>query len=388
MVAGLSPTQQSGIANTNAAVGTAQPYINTAANYANAGAAAITPDQIQSYLNPYQNSVINATMANINETNGQQQQQVLGNAALQGALGGDRVGVAQSELARQQGLASNQTLAGLQSQNYSQALAAAQADRAAQGQAAYTYGNLGGEAQNAALQGAQAQIGAGGLEQQTSQAGLSAAYQQYLTAQAFPYQQAQFLAGIGIPAAGALGGTTQGTTTAPGPNIFSQLAGLGVAGAGLFMGSPTGVASGLSSAFGGTGYAPSGATTGNYFPANPYAQGASPSYTPGYGYAPTYYRAGGRVHGYADGGVPYGAPNFMDTQGFIPRVQISGGQVHQPALMQTSHTAPANPYADLIKQLGGMKGQAFWGFWIERQWLRRWRVYLRGSAHSQRPKRL
>ena len=273
MVAGLSPTQQSGIANTNAAVGTAQPYINTAANYANAGAAAITPDQIQSYLNPYQNSVINATMANINETNGQQQQQVLGNAALQGALGGDRVGVAQSELARQQGLASNQTLAGLQSQNYSQALAAAQADRAAQGQAAYTYGNLGGEAQNAALQGAQAQIGAGGLEQQTSQAGLSAAYQQYLTAQAFPYQQAQFLAGIGIPAAGALGGTTQGTTTAPGPNIFSQLAGLGVAGAGLFMGSPTGVASGLSSAFGGTGYAPSGATTGNYFPANPYATG-------------------------------------------------------------------------------------------------------------------
>jgi hypothetical protein len=359
LVSPLSSTQQSGIANTNAAVGTAQPYINQAANYATSGAAPITANQISSYLNPFQQNVINSTMANINETNGQQQQQVLGNAALQGALGGDRVGVAQSELARQQGLASGATLAGLQSQNYNQALSAAQADRAAQSQAAYTYGNLGGEAQNAALQGAQAQIGAGGLEQQTSQAGLNAAYQQYQQQLAYPYQQAQFLAGIDIPAAGALGGTTQGTatTTSPGPNLLSQIAGLGIAGAGLLSGYP-GAAAGLGSLFGGstgsTGYS-STPVAGNYFPQNPYAAGSYPAYQPGYGYYPSYSKDGGRI-GYADGG----ATNFMDTQGFIPRVQIGNVQQHKPtASFLPPAQQQASPYSDLIRQLSGLKGKSF-----------------------------
>lgn len=294
LTAGLSGTQQQGIQNINNAYGTAQPYINTAAGYAQQGAESINPQQIQQYSNPYQQQVIDATMANINKVNAQQQQQVVGNAALQGALGGDRVKIAQSALAGQQGLANNQTLAGLNTQNYQQALAAAQADRAARGQAAYTYGNLGGVAQNAALQGAGAQLQAGGLEQQTQQAGLTAQYQQYLQRLAFPYQQAQFLAGIGLPAAGMMGGTTQGqsTTQGPQPNIFGQILG--------------------------------GATAiGSFF------------------------NRGGKVRGF-DGG---GAVNFMEVPSYVPRpFQIGGGgQQHQPTLPNAPVLQPQQSTMDMVR---------------------------------------
>lgn len=228
LVAGLTPTQQQGIQGVTNAQGSAQPYFDQAAQYATQGASTIDPSSIQKYMNPYTQNVIDATQANFNQSNAIQQQGVIGNAAAQGALGGDRVGVAQSELARQQGLAQNPVIAGLQQQNYSQALGAAQADRSAAAQGAYTFGALAPSVQNSQISGAQAQIGAGGLEQGTNQAQLTAAYNQYLQQQAFPYQQAGFLASAGLPAATAMGGTSNGTTTSPGPNPWVQAAGLGL----------------------------------------------------------------------------------------------------------------------------------------------------------------
>lgn len=308
MVAGLSPTQQAGISNVNGAVGTAQPYLNTAAGYAASGAApvgSVGQSDIERYLSPYNSNVINATMANINETNAQQQNQLKGNAASAHALGGDRLAVAQSELARQQGLASNQTLAGLQNQNYSQALgeansqqANAQANAQRAGQAAFTFGNLGTTAQNAQLQGAQAQIGAGGLEQGTNQAQLNAAYQQYLQQQAFPYQQTGWLAGLSGPIAGGLGGTQTGVTQPPNASPFAQAAGLGLAGAGLF------------------------------------------------------FKDGGSV-GYADGGVP----NFIsDAGGYVPKVSIQMPQAIMPA-KAPSATMGASPMDPFTKFLTGQHGK-------------------------------
>ena len=110
LVAGLNQTQLGGI---NQTVGV--------------GSQPLTSGQIQQYMNPYQSDVINATMGNINETNAAQQQQVTGQLQqAAGGVGADRIAVGQSELARQQGLASNQTLAGLNAQNYAQGLGAAQ----------------------------------------------------------------------------------------------------------------------------------------------------------------------------------------------------------------------------------------------------------------------
>jgi hypothetical protein len=229
LTAGVNNQQNLGIANVNANANSGQPYFGQASQYAATGAAPITAQSIQNYQNPFNQSVIDATQAQFNEGNGIQQQQVKGNAALAGALGGSRQAVAQAETARQQQLAQAPVIAGLNQANYTQALGAAQADRSAAGNAAGLYGNLGTAAQTAGLQGAAAQIGAGTLQQQTEQAGLNAQYQQYLQAQGFPYAQAQFLAQYGIPAATAQGASTSGTQTTPGPNPFSQLLGLGTA---------------------------------------------------------------------------------------------------------------------------------------------------------------
>lgn len=80
----------------------------------------------------------------------------------------------------------------------------------AQGALGTTMGNLGAGAQQAALSGAQAQLGAGTLEQQTQQAGLQALYNQFLQERGYPYQQAQFLANIAMGTGALSGGTTTG----------------------------------------------------------------------------------------------------------------------------------------------------------------------------------
>ena len=191
-------------------------YLPQAESYAAQGAAPITAGQIQGYTNPFQTDVTNATEANINETNAEQQNQVTGNAIAQGALGGNRVGVAQGELARQQGLANNATLAGLNATNYDQALQAAQADRAAAAGTAGTYAGLEGTA----LQGAEAELGAGTQQQDYANQGLQ-----------FPYQNLDWLSQIEGQTGPLEGNTSQ--TTQPGPNILSQLFGSALAVAGM-----------------------------------------------------------------------------------------------------------------------------------------------------------
>lgn len=301
LTAPVNAQQQTGISSVNAGANTAQPYYNTAAGYATQAGSPITAAAIQGYSNPFTQSVIDATQNQFNESNGQQQQQVKGSAALAGALGGDRQAVAQAETARQQQLAQAPVIAGLNQQNYQQALAAAQADRSAAGNAAGTFGNLGTAAQQAALQGAGAQINAGTLEQQTQQQADAAKLQQFQVQQAYPFQTAQFLAQNGMPAAVAQGSSTSGTQTAPGPSIFAQLAGLGIAGAGV------------ASKFG----------TGS--------------------------KDGGRI-GFADGGSPF---NFInDVHGYVP----VGGGVPQ-ATLQTPQLKFATPQqADMKPVTSALSG--------------------------------
>ena len=318
LTAGLDPTQQAGISNVNSAYGVAQPYFNQAAQYAQQGAAPVanvSGADVQRYFNPYQQNVIDATMGNINESDQRQQQQVKGNAAMAGALGGDRQAVAQAELARQQGLARNQTLAGLQNQGYTQAQTMAQsqqqnqqanAQRAAN--AAYAYGQIGTGAQGAQLQGAGAQLGAGAVAQQNQQAALNAQYGQFQQQQAFPYQQLGWLAGVSAPIGGAMGGTQ--TTTPPSPNPFSQMLGLGMAGLGA-----------ISKAHGGrVGYADGG---------SPFGGGA--------------------------GGSPYGDIDY--GRGYVPQVQISAAHPMQftsvPYKSQPQSTTPSS--SSLSSAISGAK---------------------------------
>lgn len=231
LVAPVNAQQTTGIGNINQNAGLAQPYIQQAGSLATQASQPLTQQQIQQYQSPYTQSVVDATSAWFNNQNQQQQQNVLGNAAAQGALGGDRVGVAQANLAAQQTASQAPVIAGLYNQGYQQAVGVAQQQQQNQANAAYSLGNLGVAGQNAALSGATAQVGAGSLQQGTQQAQDAALLQQYQIAQAFPYQQTQWLAGIDTGVGSNLGGTS--TTTGPAPNPLAALLGAGVAGVGV-----------------------------------------------------------------------------------------------------------------------------------------------------------
>lgn len=183
-----------------------------------------THNTVGAYMNPFQQNVIDTMMDTMQEQNQRQQQGVVGNAIAKGAFGGNRVGVAQGELARQQKLADNQTIAGLMSQNYAQGLGAAQADKGAQLQAAQQYAGLGQTQMQTGLAQTGAQLGAGTQQQQFD-------YQQYLNKLAFPYQQQSWLSSI----VGGLGPSAGGTTTETKPdgNSWAQLLGLGLQAASL-----------------------------------------------------------------------------------------------------------------------------------------------------------
>lgn len=260
-VAGLSPDQQSGIAETQGAQGIAAPYINSAANYLDAATSPIwsnvqqfSPGAVQQYESPYTTDVVNATQNQFNNQNAIQQQGVIGNAVQSGAWGGDRSAVAQGIVAGQQQLAQAPVIAGLENQGYSQALnefntqqgsqlGATEAQGWLNSQAASGMGNLGQEALGTTLTGANALLGTGALEQTQAQAGLNVPYQQYLAAQAYPFQTTGWLANISEGLGGASGGTS--STTSPGPSVASQVGGGIVAGTGVL---------GQTGAFGNSGW--------------------------------------------------------------------------------------------------------------------------------------
>jgi hypothetical protein len=269
-VAPLTQTQQAGITNTNAMAGAAQPYYGTATQQlmqAQAGAQpymdgakaatlaggqAVNPTglNIGQYMNPYTQSVVNATQAAMNQQQGQQLSQQQTDAIKGGAFGGDRANMQRGILQGQQSLAQAQAIAPLYQQNYNQALTAAQqqqgvglgaaqANRTATqqmgqqlanlGQQGYNMGSqtsqnlasLGTNAQQAGLAGAQAQLQAGQGEQQTQQAGLQALYNQFQQKQGYPFQVAQFLANI-AEGTGALSGNQSTQTTTGGGGFFSD----------------------------------------------------------------------------------------------------------------------------------------------------------------------
>jgi Chaperone of endosialidase len=259
--------------NLQQAAGLAQPAYNAALAGTVGAMGGYNPQAFQSgvqgYMSPFIQNAMNATAAQMQNVNQQQQQALSGNAINAGAFGGDRSGIAQANLMNQQNLALGQTLGQMAQQGYQSAaqnyltglgqqgalagqlgqlgageqLAAIQGQQAVLG-GAQQLGNLGAQQQTAALQGvpltyagaaqlgqlgagaqgaglagAQAQIGAGTLQQQTNQAGLSALYNQFLQQQAYPFQVAQFLANI-AEGTGALSGSTT-TTTQPMP-FFSD----------------------------------------------------------------------------------------------------------------------------------------------------------------------
>lgn len=252
IVAPFSPGQIQGmqdVQNVTANGGVQQPYLDAATkSFLNAqtplwdNVQQFSPNSINQYQSPYTQDVVHATENEFNNQNAQQQQQVIGGAIGKGAWGGDRSAVAQGITAGQQQLAEAPVLANLENQGYTQALGEFNNQQAAQiganeanawlgSQAGFGFGNLGQEAQSTGLQNANADMGIGNMQQGMAQTLLNVPYEQYTAAQALPYQQTGWLANIAEGLGGASGGNS--STSAPGPNVGSQIAGLGIGALGV-----------------------------------------------------------------------------------------------------------------------------------------------------------
>jgi hypothetical protein len=244
-LAPFTPYQVQGMQDVAGLRGFTTPYVQSATDlYTNAAnplnRQQFSGDAVNQYMSPYLQDVLQGAVKNINETNAQQDQQILGNAIAKGAFGGDRAGIVRGQLARQQDLANNATLANLMNQGYTQALgefnqqqgvdlATQLQNRQLQSAAGTNLLNTANAGQTMALQQALAEMGVGQQQQQQRQQELMTAYQNFLNEQGYPYQQLGWLGNMVSGAATGMGGTTTSNPAQP-SGLGQIIGGIGAAG--------------------------------------------------------------------------------------------------------------------------------------------------------------
>jgi hypothetical protein len=235
-VADFSPEQQALIQQMMQPGGATNDIYQNVLNQAGQGYDPLKQEDIARFQNPYIDQVVNATMTSMDRGFDRDVSKLKGDAIMANAFGGDRAGIAEATLRSQQGDQRAKMEADLRAQGFDMATAKAlqelQTRNAARGQGLNA---MMGAAQGI-NQGYTQAFGAGEAQRGLEQAKLDVPFEQYLEQRAFPYQQLQFLSGIGTGVGSQMGGTSSGkqTTTTPGPNMFSQIlgAGLGIAGLG------------------------------------------------------------------------------------------------------------------------------------------------------------
>lgn len=198
-----------------------QQILPGAANLGAIGAQTFDVQAAQDYMNPYTNTVIQSTLADLGEQFGQQERGLAARAIGAGAFGGTRFGV-ESALGRERYLDQVADVSSrLRQAGFESGAQRFAADRAAQLQAQ--------QAQLASLSGAAAGLtAAGGLERGVQQAGLAEAYRDFIEEREYPVEQVRqvvgALAGAPIRTYGEERSGFVGTPVA-GPSTFGQIAG-------------------------------------------------------------------------------------------------------------------------------------------------------------------
>ena len=199
---------------------------------------ATNPNAVSAFMNPFMQNVVDRQKEEAMRDFGIQRQQLNAQAVGQGAFGGSRSAIVEAEARRNledqlgdiqaQGLNSAYTDA-MKSMQFGNTLGLQGLSQA--NSAAGTMGQLGqtqfGQ-QQAITSGL---MDAGAQQQALAQEGLNINMQEFQNQQNYPYKQLSFMSDMlrGLP----LSQTAQQQYAAP-PNITSQVAGLGLAGLGLF----------------------------------------------------------------------------------------------------------------------------------------------------------
>jgi hypothetical protein len=243
--AGFSPMQQASFQGAaNLAQQGAAPQVTQGSQLAGAAGlgalntGAFGTQEAMSYMNPYVEAALAPQMELMRRQQGAQAQQMAGQATLAGAFGGSRYGLAQA----QQNLANQlaqQNLVGQGYQTaYQQAAQQYNADQArrlqglqAAMQGAQTLGQLGQTAYGQQTGNINLLNQLGGQQQAAEQAKINQQIQDYATQQQYPMLQLANLSSLlrGLPMQSS---TTQMYQAAP--STMSQIAGLGMAGAGAY----------------------------------------------------------------------------------------------------------------------------------------------------------
>lgn len=170
-------------------------------------------DTTQALMNPYQQNVIDASLAQMRRGQEQARTGLEKGIIGSGAFDSSRRGVAEGEFAASNLASENALISQMLQQGYGQAQAAA-ANQLAQQQAAQQAGAAG-------------LMGVGAAQTQLDLTQLAGQYQDYLRGQQLPFQQLQALVGASGAFPGGIGtttGETTGTTTdAYKPGLFDYL---------------------------------------------------------------------------------------------------------------------------------------------------------------------
>jgi len=253
-LAGFTQAQQDAFLKAQQGIGGYAPYINLAGQGIAQGQAttqaaqnllggitgAPTQAQLDPYLNPFQQQVIDQTMQELDRRGATAQQNLAGQAQQAGAFGGSRFGVQGAELGRGLQDARAQALTQLNQQNYAQAMGGYQNQMERQRlagmgigalgaqQAGFggQYAGLGAQEQAMAGQDIQSLLGIGGMQRQREQQLLDMQRQNALQGMYEPYQRLGFYGDILAQAP-----TSQQvipTATAPNVSPWQQAIGTGV----------------------------------------------------------------------------------------------------------------------------------------------------------------
>ena len=232
-VAPQDPYQQTAYGRVPGGIGAYQPYITQAGAYDTAAAGYSGPSAYQQFMSPYQQDIIDATMADFDK---QAAQGILGvgeMAAKSGNLGGGREGVMRSEYQTQSDLNRAKLLAQLRQQGFTQAGQAAQTAFGQQQQLGATQRGL-AQLMPQLYSADTAAYGAMGAQQQAQAQAVADAEREAARMEAYePYERLGYL-GTGIT--GMLGGYPgqyQSTVT-PNPTPLQTALGIGTGLSGMY----------------------------------------------------------------------------------------------------------------------------------------------------------
>lgn len=249
----LTPQQLEALQGFEEMLGMGQDELNAAIAMSRQLGRAPTRDEIQDFMNPYLQDVLDTTLGSMEQRHLEQTALNRARAGAIGAFGGNRLGVMEGQMTAEHLRDLAQAEAGLRASGYDQAVG--QRERALMG-GIQALSALGPMTQDMHGRQLQALFDAGGVRQMDEQRRRDFEFGEFLREQDDPFMRANFQAGIlgAVPHGYTMTGTQQTPTASP----FQQIAGMGIAALGAAGG--IGPVAGL---FGGGGVAPVGsAATG------------------------------------------------------------------------------------------------------------------------------